>query len=137
MTLNNVDLVKELTSFEGRLWNYRFSEHAKLVQESLDIYKQIIVVKSIPIVQEVYTRLLVEFDMSLATLLKNCSTTTTTKGEDESGDLGSGVGMLDSVKNAETSFLFNLCVLAELGNASKSNLIIVKLHFPKQNKFKF
>lgn len=137
---NNLDLVKELISYEGRLWNYRFSSNAKLVQESLNIYKQIIVVKSIPIAQELYNNLLVESEMSFATLLKHSSSnnhhlqdttiTTDEDGEFENEDeLCRGIKMLNFIRNAETSFLFNLCVFAELGNASKSNLISVCLLF--------
>lgn len=123
---NNADLLKELTSFEGRLWNYRFSNNPKLVQESLSIYKQIIVVKSIPIVQEVYKNLLADSELSYETLFKQ-SNSGDPLINDEIEELQSenGIKKLNLVRNAETSLLFNLCVLAELGNASKSNLISV------------
>jgi hypothetical protein len=35
-----------------------------------------------------------------------------------------GLSLLEDVKHAETSFLFNLCIFAELGNA-KNNLILM------------
>lgn len=127
---NNTDLIKELTSFEGRLWHYRFSPSANLVQESLNIYKQIIVVKSIPIIQEVYKNVLLDSELSFATILKYSSSSAIANmllvGNDEADESTRGVRILDSFKNAETSLLFNLCVLAELGNASKTNLISVR-----------
>lgn len=106
----------------------------KLVQESLNIYKQMIVVKSIPIVQEVYTSVLVDTEISFATVLKYSNAPNMLMMCEEDviqqqlvQQRGVGIKMLESFKNAETSLLFNLCVLNELGFASKTNLISVRI----------
>lgn len=87
-------------------------------------------VKSIPIIQEVYKNVLLDSELSFATILKYSSSSAIANmllvGNDEADESTRGVRILDSFKNAETSLLFNLCVLAELGNASKTNLISVR-----------
>lgn len=148
---NNIELVKEIISFEGRLWNSKFSQNSKvalvllnfknsfqklnlnskkkkkIIQESLGIYKMLIVVKSIPIVQEVYKNILFDSEISFNTVLKysNSANEAICLTDDKPRR---GVKLLNLVKQAETSFLFNLCVFGELGNA-KNNLILVILAY--------
>ncbi len=47
---NSMGLVSELMS-GGRLWSYRFSQSAQLIQETLGVFKALILVKCVPIVQ--------------------------------------------------------------------------------------
>lgn len=91
----------------------------------------LIVVKSIPIVQEVYKNLLIDAEMSFNTIVKYSNTNElTSPAQTGSNDLDlkddtkSGIELLDDLKYAETSLLFDLCVFGELGNA-KNNLISV------------
>jgi hypothetical protein len=108
-------------------------QNPKIVQESLNIYKQLIVVKSIPIVQEVYTNLLTDSELSFATILKCSNSNGADTGLDECGRELKGVKVLNFIKNAETSLLFNLCIFAELGNAAKNNLISVRKRLFNKN----
>ncbi len=101
----------------------------KIIQETLSLYKKLIVVKSIPIVQEVYKNILQDTDISFSTIIKYCSNQNNDfKINDKSLTNKTsfqikGLKLIhNSVKNAETCLLFNLCVFAELGNA-KNNLI--------------
>jgi len=81
------------------------SQSSKLIQETLTLYKSLIIVKSIPIVQEIYKTILNDAESSLNLIISNLDDSSSSK-----------------IKMAETSFLFDLCIFAELGNA-KNNLI--------------
>ena len=70
--------------------------------------------------QEVYKTILNDTDLSLDKILKSSSASLT----DTNLTNLKGNKMLNDCKNAETSFLFDLCIFAELGNA-KNNLICV------------
>ena len=133
ITTSNITLFREIDSFSGRSWNYRFSQSPRLIQEALAIFKTLIVIKSIPIVQEVYNAILLDAEISLGVLLKSTSSSSLSEqcvsstepptqsvvAEEVAGKERVG---LSSVKKAETSFVFDLCIFAELGNA-KNNLI--------------
>ncbi|CAF0784356.1 unnamed protein product [Brachionus calyciflorus] len=126
ITSNNIDLINQILSYDGRLWNYKFSQNTKIIQECLNIYKSLIVVKSIPVVQEVYKNILYDTDLSFKTILKYSNSNdilSLINDEEPIGD-AKGLGLLNSIKYAENNFLFNLCVFAELGNA-KNNLILM------------
>jgi hypothetical protein len=134
---NDVDFFKKLIFVNTRLWNLKFSQNSRLMTEALNIYKTLILLKSIPIVQEVYKAIL--FDCELAYSM--ISTVETKKdgmvktdalkfkmvslNEMEIGDdlLGDIVDKLET-KELETCFVFNLCIIAELGNV-KNSLISV------------
>jgi PI-3-kinase-related kinase SMG-1 len=107
---NNLELFRELFSPQGRLWSYnKQSQNAKLIQETLTLYKSLIIVKSIPIVQEIYKTILNDAETSLITILNEANDVISLENK-------------QLVTKAETSFLFDLCIFAELGNA-KNNLI--------------
>jgi PI-3-kinase-related kinase SMG-1 len=81
------------------------------------------VIKSIPIVQEVYNNILQDSEICYNTLLKNCSTDQEKiPAEKPTLKKLKGIQLLSNLKYAETSLIFNLCVYRELGNA-KNNLI--------------
>lgn len=87
----------------------------------------LIVVKSIQIVQEVYKNILLDSEMSYNTLVKYSNESANPQEEKQIQILNKkGISLLNHVKQAETSFLFNICVFAEFGNA-KNNLILVNL----------
>jgi serine/threonine-protein kinase SMG1 len=103
---NNIELFRELFSIDGRLWMHnKQSQNSKLIQETLTLYKSLIIVKSIPIVQEIYKTILNDAESSLNLIISNLDDSNSSR-----------------IKMAETSFLFDLCIFAELGNA-KNNLI--------------
>jgi hypothetical protein len=81
------------------------------------------VVKSVPIVQEIYKKILIDTEISLSTLLDNKQVFI-----DVSHKLESKIGLerLKNPKQAELNLIFNLSAFEELGNA-KNNLISVYL----------
>lgn len=89
-----------------------------------------ILVKVIPVIQEVYKSILHDTDLSFSTILKysNSSDILSLIREDEHDFAEYGLKMLNYIKNAESCLLFNLAVFAELGNV-KNNLILVKSYF--------
>lgn len=97
ISVNNIELFSELMSSTGRLWNYRFSQNSQLIQEGLTVFKLLIVIKSVPIVQEVYKTILNDAQEAFELIIE-CS----------------NANEIDSRK-AETSLLFDLCIFAELG----------------------
>lgn len=101
---NQIEIFTELMSFSGRLWNYKFSQNSQLIQDALMIFKSLIVIKVIPIVQEVYKTILLDAQISFETILKSAVNESCLDSK----------ANFDS-KRAETSLLFDLCVFAELG----------------------
>ncbi len=75
VTTNNIDLFKQLVQFDGRLWKNRFSQNSRLIQETLAIFKTLIVIKSIPIVQQVYNSIVQDAELALDLIIKSNSTT--------------------------------------------------------------
>ena len=85
-----------------------------------------IVIKSIPIVQEVYNNVLQDSEKSFDAILKYVYLNETNKNiPTKSSSKEKGLDLLLNLKNAETSLVFNLCIFRELGNA-KNNLICVR-----------
>ena len=72
--------------------------------------------------QEVYKSVLTDSEIAFNTILKVIDPPPT---ETDVNELPSrGIKLLDNLKFAETSFLFNMCIFTELGNA-KNNLILM------------
>ena len=94
IAINNIEIFIELLSAKGRLWNYKFSQNAGLIEEALTLFKSLIMIKSVPIVQEVYNTLLLDAESSFVSIL-SCQ---------------------DDTRKTETSILFDLCIFAELGD---------------------
>ncbi len=113
-----------------------FFRYKKLVQEALEVYKMLIIGKSIPIVQEVYKNIIIDSEYSLATLTKS-SQLSGHKPESEHAlqvktKETKGLKMIEDAKNAETCLLFNMNVFSEIANA-KNNLILVSVLFFLRN----
>ena len=112
-------------------------------------------VKSVPIVQEIYKTMLQDAELAFDTIVASCSdkassspslssslsASDSSDDDDENVDAdatiarttmtpgGSRRGLAklrSSVEHAETSLIFNLCIFAELGN-TKNNLITVNI----------
>jgi len=81
------------------------------------------VVKSVPIVQEIYKKVLTDTEISLSTLLDNKHVSTSAS---YTFSFNVGIERLKNPKQAESNLIFNLTAFEELGNA-KNNLISVYL----------
>jgi hypothetical protein len=92
-----------------------------LIQEALTFFKMLFVVKSVPIVQEIYKKVLTDTEMSLSTLLDNKRVLMSASYKLNSN---TGLERLKNPKQAESNLIFNLSAFEELGNA-KNNLISV------------
>ncbi len=112
ISVNKIELFSELMSAKGRFWNYRFSQNSQLIQEGLTVFKLLIVIKSVPIVQEVYKTILNDAEQSFEAII-SCSGVSDLESC-QVAEASAAIRQLDSRK-AETSILFDLCVLAELG----------------------
>ena len=93
----------------------------------MGLYKTLILIKSIPIVQEVYSNILKDSEISYQTILNYSILAINDKEHDkaskkESNTKAKGLELLKNVNYAETSLIFNLCIYRELGN-TKNNLI--------------
>ncbi len=89
----------------------------------MNIYKTLILLKSIPIVQEIYKGLIIDFEVSYNVILKESNSSETCNF----GLMEKSTKIMN-LKQAEICFIFNLCILAELGS-SKNNLISVNIYF--------
>lgn len=89
----------------------------------------LILLKSIPIVQELYTSIMNDFENSYNLILKEshstdqCQLITSSLIDKQQQDKNE---YKLTIKQAETIYLFNLCILTELGS-SKNNLICVSV----------
>ena len=87
----------------------------------------LIVLKSIPIVQEIYKAILIDFELSYNVILKESNSNEICNLQEFGASQEKPTKIL-KIKQAEACFVFNLCILAELGN-SKNNLICVCFFF--------
>ncbi len=140
---NNVNLLKQLIYIDTKLWNLQFSQNSKLINNALNFYKSLIILKSIPIVQEVYKIVLFNCELSYNSILNEITRQTDNTDRSRSitdfkfklidlNDLNIDDKLLKKLNNQlnlkqmETCFIFNLCILAELGSI-KNNLILVSI----------
>ncbi|XP_062590366.1 serine/threonine-protein kinase SMG1-like isoform X1 [Saccostrea cucullata] len=113
-----VNFVSQLFSPGSMLRKYRFCHSEQIIQQVLALYHDVMVLKSVPLLEESFKYVVGDLQRAFNTLLQAAGQKT------EKSVIPSNpyADVVYSVSEAESVCIFNLCALAEIGN-TKSNLI--------------
>lgn len=120
ITQNNVNFFTNLMSIGKRLWSTKLSQKSDLIQETLNLHKTLISIKTIPIVLEIYKGILNDCEIAFNKICNESNVDQYFKLGENNLPIEFCVDL--NINDAQSLLVFNLNILTELGNA-KNHLI--------------